>query len=79
MTRQEQELQAYDELRRQGISVGAAQQATHMAKAACEALGLNYDDTAPADITAAVRTREEAAYQRALLDTLRAGLEGPRG
>jgi hypothetical protein len=55
------EQQDYDELRRDGISVGAAQQATHMARAACEALRLSYDDTAPADITAAVRALEQPA------------------
>ena len=48
-------LEEYAELIRDGISVGAAQQATHMAKAACEALGLDYDDASPADITEAVR------------------------
>ncbi len=51
------ELQAYGELRRQGISVGGAQQAWYMAHATCDALGLDYEETAPCDITAAVAAR----------------------
>lgn len=52
--RELEELRPYDELRRHGISVGGAQQAKHMAVAACEALGLDYDDTAPVDIADAI-------------------------
>lgn len=69
------ELQAYDELRRGGISVGAAQQATHMAKAACEALRLDYDETAPADITAAVRALEQDGAYKSLLERHKASQE----
>lgn len=41
-------------------SPGAMQQARHMAVAACEALGLPYDDTAPSDIREAIARLREA-------------------
>lgn len=52
--RELEELRPYAELKRGGITTGGAQQAWHMAHAACEALGLDYDDTAPVDIADAI-------------------------
>jgi hypothetical protein len=52
------ELEAYDELRRHRVSVGLAQQGLHMARAACEALGLDFEDTAPVDIAERIASLE---------------------
>lgn len=49
------DLLPYEELRLSGISVGYAQQRIHMAKAACEALGLDEENTSPNDIRLAVQ------------------------
>lgn len=51
-------LSLYDELRRQGISVGLAQQGLHMARATCEALGLDFETTAPVDITERIQRQD---------------------
>lgn len=66
-------LSLYDELRRQGISVGLAQQGLHMARATCEALGLDFETTAPVDIT------ERIQRQDARIASLEAQLEGMTG
>ncbi len=71
-------LEAYDELRRHRVSVGLAQQGLHMARAACEALGLDFEDTAPVDITdrvasleAQLATAREGALREVLADLQR--------
>jgi len=51
---------------------GAHQQATHMAKAACKALDLDYEHTSPSEIEAAIRkSRREAKDLRWRLAVIR--------
>lgn len=71
-------LRPYDELRRQRISVGLAQQGLRMARAACEALGLPFEETAPVDLTERITellSIEEQRTQTLTQGTERADLE----